>query len=182
MQPTFLSHSRRDLYLLGADIASQATTRVYLLARSLILLTGPRPYGLSPGVDYEESHQDALRAVLEKARGGRIRFACGYLIPTTREEIREYPQLRDTVKRRLIDLHDAAHGTHFSITTPGRWSQPFTFIVGDNRFAIWFRDPAQDVYICISSEDKTVATGLVNIFDNECKAKALEALLGELGI
>ena len=180
----FLSHTRKELYELGEDIALSARRRVVLLARSLILITGPRPYMSDDPIFYEKTHHETLSKLVEKARKGDIAFSAGYLINPTKEEIALNPNMKEYVKKNLsyLLLCTQEVGSKFSLLTPPlEWNPPFTFIIGDNRFAIWFKDPMEpETYACISSEDKVIADALVHIFTKYCKSKSLDVLCEEL--
>ena len=186
LETPFLSHSHKDLYELGEEIASSAKSRLTLLARSLILITGPRPYISDTPTKYEKSHYDCLMRLFHKAKEGRIKFSCGYLIPTTVKELTDHPKIREFAKEKLTQLFNSSSmkdsQSLFTLVTPSpEWTPLFTFIVGDDRFAIWFKDPANpEIYSCISSEDPTIATALIHIFEFVCEQKPLNLLVEEL--
>lgn len=182
----FLSHSRKDLYELGEDIAASAKRRIVLMARSLILVTGPRPYASDSPIGYEKSHYDCLLEIARNAKEGKIKFSCGYVVPYIRKELLDHPKVRSFARENLSKLvNDSCKKVPQSLfilaTPPPTWDPFFTFIVGDNRFAIWFKDPADpEIYACISSDDQTIANALVHIFESVCRQKSLEPLLKEL--
>lgn len=185
LKTPFLSHSHKDLYELGEDIASSANTRVFLLARSLILITGPRPYISDIKTEYETLHYDGLMSIVEKAKEGKIKFSCSYLVQKTVDELTN-SKVKEFAKERLLQLFNDSSMTNpqslFTLASPPpEWDSFFTFIVGDDRFAIWFKDPANtEIYSCISSKDRTIATALIHIFESQCKQKPLNILLKEL--
>ena len=186
LETPFLTHSRKDIYEYVEKIASSARKRVILLARSLILITGPRPYLSDTPIDYEKSTYVCLLKLFQKAKGGQIKFSSGYLIPTTITELITYPKLKDFAKKQLSKLFDNSSSRKpqslFSLaTTSTERDLFFTFIVGDDQFATWFKDPFNpELDICISSKDRIVADALVHIFEEHCKVKPLKTLLGEL--
>jgi len=186
LETPFLTHSRKDIYEYVERIVSSARKRVILLARSLILILGPRPYLSDTPIDYEKSTYECLLNLFQKAKGGHIKFSSGYLIPTTKAELITYPALKDFVKKQLSKLFDNSFKknpkSRFSLATPSpERSLLFTFIIGDDQFAIWFKDPSNpELDICISSKNRMVADTLVHIFEENCKVKTLETLLEEL--
>ncbi len=95
-------------------------------------------------------------------------------------------KMREFVKNNLSSLLSSVQerNSKFSLSTPpSKWNPPFTYIVGDNRFAIWFKDPTDpETYACISSEDRIVADVLSHIYRNNCGQKSLDILCEELGL
>lgn len=186
LEKPFLSHSSQDLYELGEHIAASSKSRVYLLARSLILITGPRPYLSNSPIEYEKSHFDCLMNIVEESKKGRIRFFCGYTIQLTLKELTDYPLIRELSRERLTRLFNDSSAndrqSKFTLATPPViWEPSFTFIVGDDRFAIWFKDPKNpEIYPCISAEESKIATALIHIFEDVCQQKPLQVLLEEL--
>lgn len=121
--------------------------------------------------------------LFQKTKGGHIKFSCGYLIPTTKAELITHPVLKDFAKKQLSKLFDNSFKKNpkslFSLATPSHErSLLFTFIIGDDQFAIWFKDPYNpELDICISSKDRIVVDTLVHIFEKNCKVKNLKTIL-----
>jgi hypothetical protein len=128
LEKPFLSHSSQDLYELGERIAASAKSRVYLLARSLILITGPRPYLSNSPIEYEKSHFDCLMNKVEESKKGRIGFFCGYTIQLTLKELADYPQIRELSRERLTRLFNDSSAndeqSKFTLVTPRSYGNP----------------------------------------------------------
>lgn len=176
-------HSRPDVYKLGTDIASKAEKRVVLLARSLILILGPRPYLSEYPEPYEKIHYETLIKTVESAKKGEKIFYCGYIQELTKRELNINPGIKDVVKKRLEDLYrNNNEQSKFKLWTTGSDFKPIlAFIVGDDHFAIWFNDPGNPAtYVCISAEDPIIALALIHIFEQQCKETSLEDAKTEL--
>lgn len=181
--------SRRVLYAVGADLATRAKRRICLVARTPILLLGARPYGSPTPLDFEKQHYDSLREAVNRAAQGEVDFFCAYLAVATRQEI-EHQSLHQLATANLTELFHLTvqekQGSHFilaSYPSPEETIAQFTFMVGDDHVAIWFKDPATpDEDVSISFRDKRVADALCRLAENVSKKNNLQGLLQDIGL
>lgn len=192
----FVRHSHSELFRAGTAVARDAKKRLYLLAKSPILLTGPRPYNAGATVpeECEREQYEVLSDIAERARQGpgSITFRCGYFPSSLRRRMEEHPELKNRVKANLGKFYgmtaqaqrdrgeDAA--SRFDICQAPPQSEPLiTFIVGDDRFAIWFKEAGDVEPVCITATSKEVSDALVQLFDSDVHPRPLEEVQQGLG-
>lgn len=160
LRSPFQSSGKRSLFLKGTELVRGARRRLALVAKTPIILIGPRPYdGSSAPISYEiDQYRAYWDAITRSAAGGSPEFLCVASRPCMLDEISAYghTSLPQQVKERYIDLDRKSARSMRGSRVSFVWqenSAPMTFLVSDDDFMIWFKDGSgESVWITANNE------------------------------
>jgi len=152
----FQAHGKQRLFEVGTKLIKSAESRVALVAKTPVVLMGPRPYGNPTRYFSWERDQYHLYRELARAASERVGSSLLCLANTSavlEDTKREGEALISAVCENfdyLRELED--QGGDFAL----RWHNGLTtlnFLVADNDFLIWLKDgTGESVWITASNE------------------------------
>ncbi len=149
-----ITQTSRELYELLTKIIERSQ-RVTQLARTPILVFGPRPYGEAHSpLDYEEENYQATLCLVNDAINGKRSFTLIISSYETLEEVKKEgkryaKKVLDNIKKwlELAKKRESKFKIH---ATPLNETMPLPFIIGDEECAVWLRkNPRAEVSCCI---------------------------------
>lgn len=162
----FQASGKPSLFEKGTELVQQARHRVALVAKTPIVLMGPRPYdGSGPSKSYEKrQYETYMNLVADSSAGRAPDFVCVASRPCVIEEMARFSHtpLREQVRDRYIELDKRSANVNAGSRMKFRWhggSAPMTFLVSDDSFMIWFKDGSGES-VWITALDENVAGAL----------------------
>ncbi len=182
-QKVFKPVDSPTLFNLGTELISNANHRVALVAKTPVLITGPRPYGESFQYPWEVNQVQCLKKLIQKdSPSNGIEFRCvGSLTGLKNDMLQKCNTFKDIVSANLSDIFTAMSDPFSRISL--RWSNdlsPMTYLVADDNFLLWFKD-ADDKF-CLKSQDSRIANALWQLTTSNTNALEMNNLKSELGI
>jgi Predicted nucleotide-binding protein containing TIR-like domain len=148
------------LFDLGTELLRQVKSRVALVAKTPVLITGPRPYGEVLQHQWEMEQFDCLLSVLQRAsQGNSLDFCCVGSLYGLQKDLDRDLALQANVRTNLATVFNAMADPASRISL--RWSNdrfPMTYLVVDDQFLLWFKD-AEDKF-CLQRQDLRIANAL----------------------
>ena len=171
------------LFRLGTQLISEAKYRVALVARTPILITGPRPYGEKVQYPWEIEQFGCLFSLVEGARlGNGPEFRCVGSLTGLREELSQSPAcLRQSVISNLSSVHRSPVDSLPLVSL--RWlddRHPMTYLVADDKFLLWLKDG--DDKFCLQLADLRIANALWKLTSTNSKELSIDGISTLLGL
>lgn len=162
----FQASGKRSLFLKGTELVRRARNRVALVAKTPIILMGPRPYdGSGPPRSYEKQQYDAYMNLIKvSSQGSAPDFICVASRPCVLADLEAYshtPLLRQA-RSRYIDIDQRSVNASARSRMTFGWhadAAPMTFLVSDDSFMIWFKDGSGES-VWITAVDEVVSDAL----------------------
>jgi hypothetical protein len=162
----FQASGKRSLFLKGTELVRRAHIRVALVAKTPIILMGPRPYdGANRPISYEAEQYATYMALIEGCSGGNPPdFLCVASRPCVLEDLRTYRQtaLPGRMRESYRNIHSRSAEVMPGSRIRFRWhhgAAPMTFLVCDDDFMIWFKDGSGES-VWITAHDEVIARAL----------------------
>lgn len=177
----FRSVDSPTLFGLGTELLASAANRVALVARTPILITGPRPYGETVQYPWETEQFVCLRKLVQTASSGNgLDFRCVGSLSGLQDELREETvSLQRSIASNLSVVIRAIAEQKARVSL--RWSNdryPMTYLVVDDKFMLWFKD-ADDKF-CLVRKDLRIANALWQTATTNSRELSLDNLHTEL--
>jgi hypothetical protein len=171
------------LFELGTKLLASATSRVALVARTPILITGPRPYGDAYQYPWERAQFACLEKLVQSAGlGASLDFRCVASLSGLQDELRGLTgALRRNITTNLTTVFGAMARSNTRLSL--RWltdRHPMTYLVVDDKFLMWFKD-ADDKF-CLQRQDLRIANALWQLATTNSRELPLDGLHAELGL
>jgi hypothetical protein len=177
----FQASGKESLFLKGTELVRKASRRVALVAKTPIILIGPRPYdGSDSPISYEANQLSSYQTLMNKSSNGSLPdFICVASSISVLEELAQYrhASLAEKMHKNYTQLQAACSkpGSHMRI----RWYEgtaPMTFLVSDDDFMIWFKDRSGES-VWITAHNEVIARALYAHADSIAKERSLEDVL-----
>ncbi len=179
----FQASGKRSLFLKGTELVRRARSRVALVAKTPIILLGPRPYdGASSPISYEAeqlaTYQDLIN---QSCTQGTPDFICVASRACVLDELREYKhtELPRRVRENYKQLHACVKGVRLSSGMRLHWHEgaaPMTFLVSDDDFMIWFKDGSGES-VWITAHNEVIARALYSNAEAIGEDRAVDEVL-----
>jgi predicted nucleotide-binding protein len=179
----FRSVDSPTLFGLGTELLTKAKSRVALVAKTPVLITGPRPYGETVQYPWEIEQFSILNSLVKTAGAGNgLDFRCIASLSSLQDELKkETIGIQQSVSANLSSVFSSISETSTRISL--RWSNdryPMTYLVVDDNFLLWFKD-ADDKF-CLQRQDYRIANALwQQATTNSCEMTAQD-LSNKLGL
>jgi hypothetical protein len=164
-------------------LVRRAQGRVALVAKTPIILMGPRPYDdASPPIYYETEQFTTYLDLIQRSSNGQAPdFLCVASRKSILEDLRTYG--RTSLPRRMRESYIEIHSRSADVL-PGsrvrlRWHEggaPMTFLVSDDDFMIWFKDGSGES-VWITAHDEVIARALYSHAETIAEARESEEVL-----
>ena len=181
----FQASGKRSLFLKGTELVRRAQSRVALVAKTPIILMGPRPYdGTNSPVSYEAEQYATYLALIERSSNGNSPdFLCVASRPRVLEDVRAYHQT--PLPGRMRSSYERIHSRSADVVPASRmrfrWHEdasPMTFLVCDDDFMIWFKDGSGES-VWITAHDEVIARALFSRAESTALRRNLDDVLHE---
>lgn len=182
----FQASGKPSLFAKGTDLVRRAQKRVALVAKTPIVLVGPRPYDRSEEpIGYEleqlETYRDLMKA---SAAGRRADFICVASSAALQEELRQQAGtgLDAVVARNLRQFYDSSQDVRSKLTI--RWyrgDSPMTYLVCDDDFMIWLKDRSGE-NVWITARNEIIARSLYFRAESMGNLVEFDAIMRELKV
>jgi len=173
-----------SLFELGTQMVRAAQYRIALVAKTPIVITGPRPFGEVMRHSWEVAQFDCFNAAIDKAyKGIGPDFRCVGSISALRQDFDSVdgPALRSSVRSNLSRLLTINQENQSRMLFT--WSfdvNPMTYLVVDDSFLIWFKDEGDK--FCLKRQDVRIANSLWAHARSNSHTLTAEEVLGELAL
>ncbi len=179
----FQSVDSPTLFDLGTELISNAKKRVALVAKTPVLLTGPRPYGETVQYPWEVKQFECLKNLIQAACvSNDIDFRCvASLVGLKDDLLGESQAFQENFSNNLLGVFRAMSDPLSRISL--RWSNdryPMTYLVADDNFLLWFKD-AGDKF-CLKNQDLRIANALWQLATTNTNKLEIYDIKSELGI
>lgn len=162
----FQASGKRSLFLKGTELVRLAGHRVALVAKTPIILMGPRPYdGSSPPISYEQEQYSVYWALIERSsQGNAPDFLCVASRPCVLEDLGSHKRspLPGQMRDRYLEISRRSAAVMEGSRMAFAWhdnAAPMTFLVCDDNFMIWFKDGSGES-VWITAHDEMIARAL----------------------
>lgn len=160
----FQASGKPGLFAKGTELVRNAHKRVALVAKTPIVMVGPRPYDQSvEPIGYELEQLETYHGLIEEsANGRRADFICVASLMSLKDELRQSAgaSLPVEVKKNLRRLYDDSERSRSRVKL--RWytgNSPMTFLVSDDDFMIWLKDSSGES-VWITARNEIIARAL----------------------
>ena len=169
---------------MGTQLIETAKERIALVAKTPVIITGPRPYGETVRNAWEKRQFDRLIEIIETTSdqaGPDVR--CVGSVGAMRRDLADHAssvRFRKEVKHNLGRLFRATERTQKRISL--YWthdSNPMTYLIVDNTFLLWFKDDGDK--FCLKRTDPRIANSLFSQARTDLSHSSLLQVLEMLG-
>lgn len=181
----FQASGKRSLFLKGTELVRNARHRVALVAKTPIILMGPRPYdGSTPPISYEQDQYSVYWALIERSSQGRAPdFLCVASRPCVLEDLRSNRNslLLDQMRDRYMEITRKSAVAMDESRLTFAWhddAAPMTFLVCDDNFMIWFKDGSGES-VWITAHDEVIARALYSHAQAIARTRDDQEILGD---
>jgi Predicted nucleotide-binding protein containing TIR-like domain len=180
----FQSVDTPSLFELGTEMVTTAQYRIALVAKTPIVITGPRPFGETMRFRWEVEQFDCFNQAIERAStNASLDFRCVGSISALRHEFNgeDGQALRESVALNLNRLQPATEKSQPRVLFTWCFDiNPMTYLVVDDWFLIWFKDEGDK--FCLRRQDVRIANALWSHARSNSSIMTNDALLRELGL
>jgi len=163
----FQNSGKASLFTQSTKLINAASNRIVLVARTPVLLMGPRPYGKpADHVSYEVRQFQAYRDMIERRRRGEgASILCLASMNSVAQDISRHgwDSLLEMVSGNYQFLHEGHETLDDNVSL--LWHDApsaMNFLVADQSFVIWFKDETGES-IWITGGDEAVSNALVHL-------------------